>query len=116
MSSESGPCAHMCRSVEEATGEKIGAWRRINRWLMSGFLLVGRSCPGAPGGGVVGWRWSNCRKIFLVGRRFWRRQRVLELLVMRLGWLMGNTTPRWVAGKENTAKPLPQAFHGYDTM
>ena len=32
---------------------------RVDHWLMSGFLPVGRSGPGALGGGVVGWRWSS---------------------------------------------------------
>ena len=30
VSSESGPCAHTRRCVEEDIGEKIGAWRRVD--------------------------------------------------------------------------------------
>ena len=36
-------------------------------------------------------------KIFPLGRKFRWQQRVQELLVIRVGWLAGNTTPRWVA-------------------
>ena len=37
-------------------------WRRVDHWLMLGFLLAGRSGPEALGGGVAGWRLSSRRK------------------------------------------------------
>ena len=58
------------RHMEEDAGEKIGVWRRVDHWLMSGFLLAGRSGPNAPSGGVAGWRWSSRRKIFPASRNF----------------------------------------------
>ena len=48
--------------MEEFAGEKIGVWRRIDHWLMSGFLLAGRLGPDASSGGVFGRRWSSLRK------------------------------------------------------
>ena len=63
-SPESGPCTHMRSRMEEFAVEKIGKWRNVNHWLMSGFLPAGKSSLGAPGGGVSGWRWSSRRKIF----------------------------------------------------
>ena len=50
------------RSHMEFAEEKIDMWRRVNHWLMSGFLSTGRSCLDAPGGGVADRRWSNRRK------------------------------------------------------
>ena len=58
-SSKNGPCSHMCRRVEEDVGEKVGAWRRVDHWLISWFLPTSRSSPGAPGGGVVDRRWRS---------------------------------------------------------
>ena len=56
------PLAPTCLRVEEFVGDKIDEWRRVDHWLMPGFLPTGRSGLGAPGGGVVGWRWSSRRK------------------------------------------------------
>ena len=84
---------------------RVCRWRCVADWLMPEFLPAGRLGPGAPDGGVVGRRWSSCRKNFPAGRWFRQRQRVLELLMTKVGWLEGDTTTRWVARRENTAKP-----------
>ena len=44
-------------------------------------------------------------KIFPARRGFRRRQRISELLAMKVEWPEGGTSTRWVAGKENKAKP-----------
>ena len=64
VSPESESHGHTHWHVEEFAGEKIDTWRRVDHWLMSGFLPVSRSGPCAPSGGVAGRRWSSCRKIF----------------------------------------------------
>ena len=69
------------------------------------FLLVGRSGPGAPDGGVVCRSWSSRRKFFSAGRWFRQSQRVPKLLVTKVGWPKGDMATRWIVGKENTAKP-----------
>ena len=48
----------VCR-WKRVAGEKIGTWRRIDHWLMPGFLPAGRLGPRAPGGGVSSRKWSS---------------------------------------------------------
>ena len=58
----SAMCRHMPPTrwcVVVAIEERSCVWRRVNDYLSSGFMSVGRSGPDAPNGGIVGRSWSN---------------------------------------------------------
>ena len=44
---------HAPTQVEEDAEEKINTWRRVDHWLIPGFLLAGRLGLDTPGGGVA---------------------------------------------------------------